>query len=185
MPGCLGLDAMWQLAGFYLPWLGEPGRGRALGVGEVKFTGQVLPDAKLVRYEIDIKPRACAASCAGDRRRPHLRRRPRDLRRRRPARGPVHIDGGLLNASRRRHRHGHRLAASATTARRVSASLRDGRAGIRAVPEYAELGLRSQVAGVPRHRPRRADRPQAQALHGRRGRLRATSRCAMRSPMPA
>ena len=55
MPGCLGVDAMWQLAGFYLPWLGEPGRGRALGVGEVKFTGQVLPEAKLVSYEIDIK----------------------------------------------------------------------------------------------------------------------------------
>lgn len=55
MPGCLGLDAMWQLAGFYLPWLGESGRGRALGVGEVKFTGQVRPDAKVVRYEIDVK----------------------------------------------------------------------------------------------------------------------------------
>jgi 3-hydroxyacyl-[acyl-carrier protein] dehydratase/trans-2-decenoyl-[acyl-carrier protein] isomerase len=55
MPGCLGLDAMWQLAGFYLPWLGEPGRGRALGVGEVKFSGQVLPTATKVRYEIDVK----------------------------------------------------------------------------------------------------------------------------------
>ncbi|MBS0212542.1 MAG: 3-hydroxyacyl-[acyl-carrier-protein] dehydratase FabA [Proteobacteria bacterium] len=55
MPGCLGLDAMWQLTGFYLPWLGEPGRGRALGVGEVKFTGQVLPSAKLVRYVIDVR----------------------------------------------------------------------------------------------------------------------------------
>ena len=55
MPGCLGVDAMWQLAGFYLPWLGEPGRGRALGVDEVKFTGQVLPAAKVVSYEIDIK----------------------------------------------------------------------------------------------------------------------------------
>lgn len=55
MPGCLGLDAMWQLAGFYLPWLGEPGRGRALGVGQVKFTGQVLPSAKLVTYEIDVR----------------------------------------------------------------------------------------------------------------------------------
>jgi 3-hydroxyacyl-[acyl-carrier protein] dehydratase/trans-2-decenoyl-[acyl-carrier protein] isomerase len=55
MPGCLGVDAMWQLAGFYLPWLGEPGRGRALGVGEVKFSGQVLPGAKIVSYEIDIK----------------------------------------------------------------------------------------------------------------------------------
>lgn len=55
MPGCLGLDAMWQLVGFYLGWIGNPGHGRALGVGELKFTGQVLPSAKEVRYEIDIK----------------------------------------------------------------------------------------------------------------------------------
>jgi 3-hydroxyacyl-[acyl-carrier protein] dehydratase/trans-2-decenoyl-[acyl-carrier protein] isomerase len=55
MPGCLGLDAMWQIVGFYLAWLGNPGRGRALGVNEVKFTGQVLPSAELVRYRVDIK----------------------------------------------------------------------------------------------------------------------------------
>ncbi len=55
MPGCLGLDAMWQLIGFYLGWADNPGRGRALGSGKVKFTGQVMPDVKLVRYEIDIK----------------------------------------------------------------------------------------------------------------------------------
>ena len=55
MPGCLGLDALWQLVGFYLGWTGAPGRGRALGVGNVKFTGQVQPDAKLVTYRIDIK----------------------------------------------------------------------------------------------------------------------------------
>jgi 3-hydroxyacyl-[acyl-carrier protein] dehydratase/trans-2-decenoyl-[acyl-carrier protein] isomerase len=55
MPGCLGLDAMWQLVGFYLAWRDNPGRGRALGVGEVKFSGQVLPTAKKVTYEIDIK----------------------------------------------------------------------------------------------------------------------------------
>lgn len=55
MPGCLGLDAMWQLVGFYLAWADNPGRGRALGVGEVKFSGQVLPTAKKVSYEIDIK----------------------------------------------------------------------------------------------------------------------------------
>ena len=55
MPGCLGLDALWQLVGFYLGWLGYPGRGRALGVGEVKFTGQVLPTAKLVTYRVHIK----------------------------------------------------------------------------------------------------------------------------------
>ena len=55
MPGCLGLDAMWQLVGFHLVWQGLEGRGRALGVGKVKFTGQVLPTAKLVTYQIDIK----------------------------------------------------------------------------------------------------------------------------------
>ncbi|MGV6859051.1 MAG: bifunctional 3-hydroxydecanoyl-ACP dehydratase/trans-2-decenoyl-ACP isomerase [bacterium] len=55
MPGCLGVDAMWQLVGFFLGWLGNPGKGRALGAGEIKFFGQVLPDAKLVTYELDIK----------------------------------------------------------------------------------------------------------------------------------
>jgi 3-hydroxyacyl-[acyl-carrier protein] dehydratase / trans-2-decenoyl-[acyl-carrier protein] isomerase len=55
MPGCLGLDAMWQLVGFFLTWQQLPGKGRALGVGEVKFTGQVLPDAKRVQYVVDIK----------------------------------------------------------------------------------------------------------------------------------
>ena len=55
MPGCLGLDAMWQLVGFYLGWIGNPGKGRALGVGTVKFTGEVLKDVKLVRYEIEMK----------------------------------------------------------------------------------------------------------------------------------
>jgi 3-hydroxyacyl-[acyl-carrier protein] dehydratase/trans-2-decenoyl-[acyl-carrier protein] isomerase len=55
MPGCLGLDAMWQLIGFFLAWSGGEGRGRALGVGEVKFTGQVLPSASKVVYEIDLR----------------------------------------------------------------------------------------------------------------------------------
>ena len=55
MPGCLGLDAMWQLVGFYLGWVGNPGKGRALGVGTVKFTGEVLQSVKNVRYEIDMK----------------------------------------------------------------------------------------------------------------------------------
>ena len=55
MPGCLGLDAMWQLIGFFLGWKGNKGRGRALGAGEVKFFGQVLPTAKTVRYEIQMK----------------------------------------------------------------------------------------------------------------------------------
>jgi len=55
MPGCLGLDAMWQLVGFFLGWMGGPGRGRALGSGEVKFTGQVTPKNKIVTYQIEMK----------------------------------------------------------------------------------------------------------------------------------
>ena len=55
MPGCLGLDAMWQLVGFFLGWIGNPGKGRALGVGEVKFTGEVLDNNKLAKYIIDMK----------------------------------------------------------------------------------------------------------------------------------
>lgn len=55
MPGCLGLDALWQLIGFFLGWMGGPGHGRALGAGEVKFTGQVMPESKLVTYRINLK----------------------------------------------------------------------------------------------------------------------------------
>ena len=55
MPGCLGLDAMWQLVGFFLGWIGEPGKGRALGVNSVKFTGEVLKNIKMATYEINMK----------------------------------------------------------------------------------------------------------------------------------
>ena len=55
MPGCLGLDAMWQLVGFFLGWMGEPGKGRALGVNSVKFTGEVLKNIKMATYEINMK----------------------------------------------------------------------------------------------------------------------------------
>ena len=55
MPGCLGLDAMWQLVGFYLGWIGEPGKGRALGVNNVKFTGEVLKNVKITKYQVDMK----------------------------------------------------------------------------------------------------------------------------------
>lgn len=55
MPGCLGLDAMWQVIGYWLGWSGSPGKGRAIGVGEVKFRGHVTPDIKLVRYEISLR----------------------------------------------------------------------------------------------------------------------------------
>lgn len=55
MPGCLGLDALWQMTGFFLGWLGQPGKGRALSTGEVKFTGMVTPDVKVVEYGVDLK----------------------------------------------------------------------------------------------------------------------------------
>ena len=55
MPGCLGLDAMWQLVGFFLGWIGKPGKGRALGVNSVKFTGEVLKNVKIARYQVDMK----------------------------------------------------------------------------------------------------------------------------------
>jgi len=55
MPGCLGLDALWQLVGFFLGWSGLPGKGRALGANEVKFTGEILPDAKKVVYELSMR----------------------------------------------------------------------------------------------------------------------------------
>ena len=55
MPGCLGLDALWQLTGFFLGWMGAPGRGRALGVGEVKFSAMVTPDVRKVEYVVDIQ----------------------------------------------------------------------------------------------------------------------------------
>lgn len=55
MPGCLGLDAMWQLIGYWLGWSGSPGKGRALGVGEVRFRGDITPDTRLVRYEVSLR----------------------------------------------------------------------------------------------------------------------------------
>ena len=55
MPGCLGLDAMWQIIGYWLGWSGSPGKGRAIGVGEVKFKGHITPDVRRVRYEVDMR----------------------------------------------------------------------------------------------------------------------------------
>jgi 3-hydroxyacyl-[acyl-carrier protein] dehydratase / trans-2-decenoyl-[acyl-carrier protein] isomerase len=65
MPGCLGMDALWQLLGFTLGWLGGPGSGRAISVGEVKFTGQVLPTAKLLRFQLDMKRVIMRRLCIG------------------------------------------------------------------------------------------------------------------------
>ena len=55
MPGCLGLDAMWQLVGYWLGWSGSPGKGRAIGVGEVRFRGDITPDTRMVRYEVSMR----------------------------------------------------------------------------------------------------------------------------------
>lgn len=65
MPGCLGLDAMWQLLGFHLGWLGGPGHGRALGAGDVKFSGQVMPTSRLVTYRVEIKRVIMRRLCMG------------------------------------------------------------------------------------------------------------------------
>ena len=102
MPGCLGLDALWQLLGFFLGWLGAPGKGRALGLGEVKFSGQVLPNVKEVIYGIDIKRVMRSQAGAGHRRRlavgGRLDHLPRDGPQGRPVptgRGPPSRASGL------------------------------------------------------------------------------------------
>ena len=89
MPGCLGLDALWQLTGFFLGWLGAPGKGRALGVGEVKFTGMVMPTTKTVRVCGRPETRDPAQAEARHRRRRHEGGRPGDLCGHRPARRAV------------------------------------------------------------------------------------------------
>ena len=85
MPGCLGLDAMWQIVGFFLGWKGNPGRGRALGCGEVKFSGQVLPSASKVTYHIELKRVIERRLVMGYCRWSHARGRTRNLRRQRPS----------------------------------------------------------------------------------------------------
>ncbi|KAG0771130.1 hypothetical protein G6F22_016758 [Rhizopus arrhizus] len=119
---------MWQLTGFFLTWLVAPGKGRALGCGEVKFTGQVLPDAKLVRYEIDLS-----------------RGINRKLRAR-PARRLVHRNRELL--MRRVVITGMGITSClGNDLDTVSAALREGRSGITTLADHAEAGLRSQVGG--------------------------------------
>ena len=85
MPGCLGVDALWQMVGFFLGWLGSPGRGRALGVGEVKFSDQVLPSVRKVLYGVDIKRVFRSKLAPRHRRRLARGRRAADLRGEGPA----------------------------------------------------------------------------------------------------
>lgn len=96
MPGCLGLDAMWQLIGFYLCWLGGPGKGRALGCGEVKFTGQVLPTAKKSHLQNRLETRHYAQAGDGHRRCGHGSRRQTNLRSHRFAGRLIYFHSGFL-----------------------------------------------------------------------------------------
>ena len=129
MPGCLGLDALWQLTGFFLGWLGLPGRGRALGVGEVKFADQVLPTIKKVVYGVDMKRvfkgklilGVADGWLEGDGRRIYEVQNIRVGLFSSFDRDPgltCAQSGGQENEARCRHRHGHRLRRSATTRRK-------------------------------------------------------------------
>ena len=112
MPGCLALDALWQLTGFFLGWLGAPGKGRALGVGEVKFTGMVIPSTKTVQYVVDLKRvilrKLKLAIADEDEGGPAG-----DLCRHRPARRPVRGRRTTRGRMRRRQRAPQRGAAAA------------------------------------------------------------------------
>jgi 3-hydroxyacyl-[acyl-carrier protein] dehydratase/trans-2-decenoyl-[acyl-carrier protein] isomerase len=186
MPGCLGLDAMWQLVGFFLVWKQNPGRGRALGVGEVKFTGQVLPTAKLVKYEIDMKrvverklvlaiadaacwstaarstpPPTCASACSP----PRTTCEEQSMKR-------VVITGlGVVSCL------GNDRAS-------VTDSLRAMRPASASCPSTRNWASARRWAGR-RDRPRRAHRPQAAPLPGRCLRLRARGDGRRDRPTPA
>ena len=94
MPGCLGLDALWQMVGFFLGWLGSPGRGRALGLGELKFSGQVLPNVKQDRLQRRLQARDAIETCARHCRRVAFRRWRDYLSRKRSEGGPHSARGG-------------------------------------------------------------------------------------------
>ena len=97
MPGCLGLDAMWQMLGFFLAWSGGPGHGRALAAGDVQFTGQVTQEARVVRYRLDGQAHNIAQTCDGDRGWGHAGRRTRNLHGNGPEGRAVSIDRGILS----------------------------------------------------------------------------------------
>ena len=173
MPGCLGLDAMWQMVGFYLGWIGGEGRGRALGLGELKFAGQVLPNVRKVVYNIDIKRVMRSKLVLGI------------------ADGWLSMDGEIIYRAKdlkvglfkqgirrrleqrdriRTHRQNNKRQGEAIMRRvvitgmgivssignntqEVLASLHEAKSGITRAEKYAELGFRSQVQGAPTLNP--------------------------------
>ncbi len=172
MPGCLGLDALWQLVGFWLGWRGNPGRGRALGAGEVKFSGQVLPIGQEGHLPPGPEARHRAQARHGHRRRPHVRRRPRDLRPPPTSRWACSRPRRISDASSRRHRSGHRLQPGQQ--RRGS----DAKPARRALGPALQPDLCRARPALPGQRPARA---------GARSRRSTAARCAswaMPRPMP-
>ncbi|CAE7232831.1 fabB [Symbiodinium microadriaticum] len=133
MPGCLGLDSLWQLVGFFLGWLGAPGRGRALGVGEVKFTDMVVPTAKLVSYHLDLKRVRMGKLVLGI------------------ADGIMKVDGKpIYEAKDLKVGLFQRLGIVSSIGNNkaeVVDSLRQGRSGVEFCDTYAEMGFRSHVHG--------------------------------------
>ena len=150
MPGCLGLDALWQLTGFNLGWRGMQGRGRALGVGEVKFTGMVTPKVKLIEYTVDFTRVIDRKLKLGIANGTDAGRRRGDLHHHRHEGRPV---PGLKEdaAMRRVVITGLGIVSSiGNNAEEVARSLKAGRSGISFAPDYAEHGFRCQVHGQAR-----------------------------------
>jgi 3-oxoacyl-[acyl-carrier-protein] synthase-1 len=153
MPGCLGLDAMWQLIGFFLGWLGGPGRGRALGAGEVKYTGQVTPENTLVTYRIN-ETGYYAEIGDGYRRCCDGNRQQRDLCCNRFACRTVYVTGYFrkrkrMTALRRVVITGLGIVSSLGNNKdEVRGALREGRSGIVFCEAYAERGFRSHIHGA-------------------------------------
>ncbi len=152
MPGC-PLDALWRLLGFFLGWMKAPGRGRALGVGEVKFTGMIVPTVNKLTFHVHLKRVICASWSWAS---PTASCRPTasGLRGHGPEGRPV--PGRRRSTGRQRADRMKRVVVTGlgfvssigNNAAEVTKSLREGKSGIEFVPQYKELGFRSQVAGT-------------------------------------
>src|SRR3981189_1239093 len=168
MPGCLGLDALWQLVGFFLGWLGSTGNGRALGMGEVKFSGQVLPTVKKVVYGIDVKrvmrSKLGLGIAAGGRAGRRVRDRPEGLSA--APRGRRHGDAEEAGMRRVVVTGMGIVSSIGNTTQEVLASLREAKSGITRADKYTELGFRCQVHGAPSLDPSESVDRRAMRFHG-------------------